>query len=253
MEKLNALPILQKMLIIAVLLALVFGAFYYLVITDQQAALTQANGQHKQAQTEYTQLKEFEEKQRQYAVQKQKEAEERKLEENKRMLPTEDEVEAFIEGIQADAKAAGLKVQKFDPLDHEIEDYYKKIPYKVELLGDTLELIDFLQTLAAPKKRIINVREIDISRLPIDLVAIERATGGNASDFDRIAKFKRMRKEEKELSNEERRMLKLQRWQLANEMNQVRVTFVAYTFSYTGKEMPEELRSKRRKKTRRRS
>lgn len=251
MDKLNALTIGQKALIILILLAAVGGAFWQLLITDVEDQLVAANAKSQKLQREYADLKEYEKKSRLDEVRDRRAAVEARLEENKKLLPPEDEIPAFIMSIKADADAAGLEVIKFDPEEPELDDYYRMVPVRVEVLGKSSDLVDFLQTLAAPKKLIVNIREMEIRRLPLDVLKIQKEMG-EESAFDKAARFKRMKKEERDMTNEERRMLKLQRWQLANEMNKVRASFTAYTFTYTGESMPDDMRKKKQRKRRRR-
>jgi Tfp pilus assembly protein PilO len=251
MEKLNALTAAQKLLIGLAVLGIAGVAFWQLVITDAEAAAGQARTKVQKLQQEYGQLKEYEKKSRLDEVKAKRAEVEARLEELKKLLPPEDEIPTFIMSIKAMADASGLQVEKFEPLDPEIEDYYRKVPVKVEVLGKASDLLDFLQTLAGPKKLIVNVREIEMKRLQMDVMKIQEELG-EESHFDKAARFKRQKKEERDMTNEERRMLKLQRWQLANEMNKVRASFVAYTFVYTGEQMPEEARKKKQRKQRRR-
>lgn len=252
MEKLNALTAAHKALITVVVLGLAGVAAWQLLITDAQGQVTAAQAKVRTLQQEYGQLKEYEKKSRLDEV-KQKRAEtEARLEENKKLLPPEDEIPTFIMSIKATADSAGLQIEKFEPLEPEVEDYYRMVPVKVEVLGKAADLLDFFQTLAGPKKLIVNIRQIEIERLPMDVAKIQQESG-EESAFDKAARFRRSKKEERDMTNEERRMLKLHRWQLANEMNKVRASFVAYTFVYTGEPMPEDLRKKKKRKQRRKS
>jgi len=251
MEKLNALTVAQKLLIAIAVLGIAGVAFWQLVVTDAQGAVAVARQKVQKLQQEYTQLKEYEKKSRLDEVKAKRAEVEARLEENKKLLPPENEIPAFIMSIKAMADASGLQVEKFEPLEPEVDDYYRQVPVKVEVLGKSSDLLDFLQTLAGPKKLIVNVREIKMQRLKMDVMKIQEESG-EESHYDKAARFKRQKKEERDMTNEERRMLKLQRWQLANEMNKVRASFVAYTFVYTGEPMPEDLRKKKQRKVRRR-
>ena len=251
MEKLNALTPIQKLLVLIAPLGVIFFIFWQMFLGDLEAQLEGAQNKVRQQQAEYNKLREYEKAQRQESARERKEAEQAILEENKKMLPREEEIPAFIMSIQSDAYAAGVVIRKIERQEPEIEDYYKIIPIRIEASGKPRDIVDFFQTLGGAKKRVVNIRRLMIQRPKASQYNLAEVVEGDESEYDKAARIRRMKKEEKGMTNEERRMLKLRRWQVANEQLPVQTTFYAYTFSYTGEPLPPELR-KRKSRTRRR-
>ncbi len=247
MEQINNLPPPQKALVALVVMALLAGAAYQFVIRDRQSQAQAAQASYQRHRNEYDQLREYEQKQRLESAQAARAEAEQKLKENKRLLPAEDEIPSFIMSIKADADHSGLDVLRFESTTPEFEDYYKRIPVQVEVIGRTTDLISFLQTLAQPHKRIVNVSEFDIERLPRDHEAHQGRVGGEAA---RAARRRTRIEETPDMSPEERRLVRFRHWQQGSEQNLVKATFTAYTFSYTGEQLSEDQR--RRRQTRRR-
>ena len=250
MDKLNALTPQQKLLVLVAPLALIGFVFWQFFLGDLSNSLAAAQNKVRTQQNEYNKLREYEKARRQESARQAREDEEARLVENREMLPEEEEIPMFIMSIQRDAYHSNVTIRKIERQEPEVEDYYKVIPIRIEANGKPPDIVDFFQTLGGPKKRVVNIRRLTLQRPKASQYDVTEVVQGDESEYDKAARTRRMKKEEKGMTNEERRMLKLRRWMQTNTRLPVVATFFAYTFSYTGEPMPEELRKRRTRRRR---
>lgn len=253
MDKLAALPLPQKLGLLLVLLGLIVGAFYYLVVSDASDQIGSLESRKDRLEDERDRLKQYEDRDRLAKLERQEAEESAKIEENKRMLPTEKEIPAFIEAIKADADAAGLLIDKVEQQAPIMEDYYNRVPIRMEVTGQWPALVEFLRILSTARerdrrRRVVNVREIQIEQVTGTVDRLREQLGmpvAKKSTQPRKAGGGRDR------TDEEIRAEDLREWQEANAIRPVKASFVAYTFTFTGKPMPADARKKRRGPSRR--
>lgn len=151
--------------------------------------------------------------------------------ENRKMLPSADEIPDFIDAVQHDARSVGLRVIKFERLEAEADDLYNSIPIKMSVQGSVLDLIQFLRVYAGPERRVINIRDLSIENMSPDLVAL-RLQMLASKPLDATGKPGGTMASK---SPEEQLLEQIEVMELARKDAKVRATFTAYAFTWTGK------------------
>ena len=251
MEKFLRLPLYQRLIIVAVVLAVIAGGYYFLVISDYDSQTAAEDAKTKRIQKELTELAAYQDKEKREKLQVEFDEEQKKIEENKKMLPSDEEMPAFLMSIKADADLAGLEILKFETKEPGNEDYYKRIPVEMEVRGNFHQQVKFFKTLAAPKKRIVNITDLDIERPPLNLKELKRIVGisllKEKEDADIEAKRDKERraKEDRDTVAEVRARW-FHEWEEARKMEVFKATFTANAFSYTGTPIPDAEKAKRK-------
>lgn len=251
MDKFLKLPLYQRLLIVGVALAVFAGGYFFAVITPTQDSIKAEEAKSKRVQVEYNSLSAYKDKETRENLSKEFEEEERKIDENKKMLPSEEEIPTFIISIKADADLAGLEILKFETKAAMEEDYYKRIPITMEVRGNFHQIVKFFKTLAAPKKRIVNITDLDIQRPPLILSDLKRLMGQSnlQRQEEQLIENKKNKADGKRDTAAEARRRNLRDWEEARKMDAFTATFVASAFSYTGN--PISVAAKKRKNTKR--
>ena len=151
--------------------------------------------------------------------------------ENRKMLPSADEIPDFIDTMQADARNFGLSIQRFERAPETSEDLYNAIPIKMVVDGTTLQLMQFLRTYAGQERRVINIRELTVTQqTPDGAKLVAEAVANRPPDARRPGA---------NTTPEQARLEQIELAELARKHTLVRATFTAYAFIWTGK--PVEL------------
>jgi len=247
MEKFLRLPLWQRFVVVGLVMLLVGGVYYMLVIGDAMDRISAEEGKTRRIQAEYNSLADYKDKDKRDKLIKDFEDEEKKIEDNKKMLPSEEEIPSFIMSIKADADLAGLEILKFTTRDSELEDYYKRIPIEMQVRGNYHSLVKFFKTLAAPKKRIVNNTEMDVAKLKMNLGELKKELGQSAIESWEEQMKEAKSQKDKTQTPQEARLRNIRDWQEANKMSLFKAKFIANTFSYTGEPLPEADKTKRLK------
>jgi Tfp pilus assembly protein PilO len=240
MEQFMKLPPLQKLGVLAAILVVIAGGAYFMLIDPELGRRTQNEALLKKAQKELTDLqsKASEKGLRKLRAKKDRLVEEDK--ENRKMLPTSNEVPDFIESVQKDAIASGLTVARFDRLKTEKTELVNAIPVKMTVQGSMLHLISFLRIYAGNDRRVITLRNVLIEDIKPNYSKLKAALDASKPLEDQ----KRSNK-----SPEEKLVGQIELRHLARKKSLVRATFVAYAYTWTG-EKPESTSGKKIKKYR---
>jgi Tfp pilus assembly protein PilO len=244
-NRLEELPLIQKIVLVVLSLALVGGGFYFLLLTEAQSQITAKRAELNNYKAEAEKLAPFKVAERREKLIAQENAEIARIEQHRRMLPTQDELPGFIDSVKADADAVGLQIMKVDVGETELADYYAKIPIRMSTVGTFPKFAAFLRTLAAPSKRIANVRDISLDRLTPSLSQLEYTLGEN--DLTRRIRSFLGRRDAK--SPEFNRLISIMQLEAIHTASLVTADFTVYAYSYTGKPAPEDSKkggSKRR-------
>lgn len=253
MEKFLEIPIQQKLLLLAVLMLLLAGGVYFFGVSPIQDEIQSERSRYNKAAQEHKRLAQYKESETIKKLAEEEAAQLALIEENKKLLPTEDELPQFIQSIKSDADTVNLDIQRFEVGQRELQDYYTKIPIFVKVVGTYPQVIGFLKTLAAPSKRIVNVKDLRIKKVPLKMKQLEDLLGQQS---DAMREIKGDDKQKREASSPEmRRLEKLKQYEALNSRSLVEGNFTVYTFSYTGTLAPQDKKKKavKRKKTARRN
>ena len=167
MDKFLALPLPQRLLVVGVILAVVGGASYYFLVSPLTDDIATQAKKYKGLMGDYAKLKEYDSDQfRNQMVRERAEADKRAAA-YARMLPREEEIPNLITSIKADADSAGLVLSRFDPVKKREEGQgYRALMINLDVAGTYSQFLTFLQTLAAPTKRLINVKNLSLEITP---------------------------------------------------------------------------------------
>jgi type IV pilus assembly protein PilO len=174
-DKLAAIPLLAKVGILVGAVVLLAGGYWYFFYSDMQEEM----GQLQKQQDAYIREKaDYEKRKKEYlAFRNEVNA---LLEEQKellRVLPKKDDIEQFIENVQAQIELSGLtKVTSVRENSVPVE-MYVKIPVKMSLTGSYHQINHFFKNVG-DLKRIVNIENL----------ALEPVTQGLAMDQPNLLK-----------------------------------------------------------------
>jgi Tfp pilus assembly protein PilO len=233
-EQFFKLPPAQRAAVLAALVA-VIGLGLYFAMVDPQITRAEANKRKlQQIQAEVTTLQAEASPEIREALRKKKDQLVEKDRENRKMLPSADEIPNFIESVQRDATGVGLTVKRFDRLNEESEDLYNSIPIRMTVEGSMLDFIEFLRIYATNERRVINIRDLQIEQIPPDYPGIQKQL--DAAQAPAIVDGKEQQGRSKaDFTPEEKLLNLLLVRDEARKASQMRATFVAYAFVWTGK------------------
>ncbi len=208
MDQFKNLPPQYKLLIGVGFLGFVAAAWYYLVIMEMDAEVNQLKASHMQIQEQLNQFKDFRGEIEIAELREQYAEVIKKIEENKEIIPTEEKLPQLMSSLESDALEAGLVLVSKEQMAADAEDFYYKIPIKMEVTGSFLSLIRFLKLIALPSKRLVNASLFDIQVLDTQKKQ-RKAEGGAASPFSSSGR-------------------------VAAAESEISATFVVSGFTYTG-------------------
>jgi Tfp pilus assembly protein PilO len=216
MDKFLELPLVQRLLIVGILLAIVGGAGHYLIIAPTTDLINRESVKYKNTMNEYSKLKEYDSPEFKDEMDKQRADAIKQRAAYAKMLPREEELPNLISSLKADADASALVLTRFEPgKQADSGPGYRGIGFNVEMIGTYFQIVSFLAGLSEPSKRIINAKDLVIQPAPSDsiqntagdvgllrvLLERERARGLTPNEkyaksvllFDDIAKRKLMK------------------------------------------------------------
>lgn len=146
------IPLVGK-IFIGVIMLLVVGLLYYLVFhSDLAENIENAELQHTQLQN---QLTEAEQRQQEYLRLTQELAAREALDrQNKRILPTDAEIPAFLQDLNRVAELSGLDMRLVEPRPEESEELYVRIPVAIAVSGKFHQISKFFYNVSRLERAI---------------------------------------------------------------------------------------------------
>jgi Tfp pilus assembly protein PilO len=140
----------------------VCGGWYYFSISGAQAEVESAKRNRDGLKGQLTRYKQqgYGEK-----VQIKKERKKiliREIKASRDTLPTEDQVADFLLSLKNHADSTGLAIVKLQKMEKVYESQYSMVPIKMEVFGNTVDLVRFFQTLAEPQERMVNIKNLSL-------------------------------------------------------------------------------------------
>jgi type IV pilus assembly protein PilO len=181
LETLRNMPLWQKIAILAVLVAIIGGFFYWKIYTPKTNEINNLKAEKDRLEREIQQLLTMQAKLED--LQKEVLLLEEQLQELVSLLPDHDQMAELIISVEGLATQTGLEVLTFDPQPEVVhEDFYGEAPVKLRISGSYHELGKFFQKVAN-EQRILN-----ITGLQMRGVTSARPLGNTISaDFNCIA------------------------------------------------------------------
>ena len=248
MDRFEALPLPQKVLIGFLVLALAGGGFYFVMIGDAEAAINAAQSRVRKAEQQIAQLKKYESGELLRAL----EAEEAELQEqlaaNKALLPEEEKLPALITSIKRQADERGLKINLFKKKDRFPDDYVDIIPVEMEVEGSFPVVVSFFEALAQPGMRMMTVSGLDVEARDVKSIIDDKRLQDQTSMIPGTGIGSGQVVDKKKMTPTEHFLHKLDTYDAAVDRMQVTSKFTVNAYSYTGKLLSAEERKKRKSK-----
>lgn len=157
MGKLNELPLLAKLGIVAGVFALLTAGAYFGLYQAQDLQNREMQAAVDTLTKENQTLKQFENKmpdlERQIASLQQQ------VEIQKRIVPDEREADQFMRLMQAEAAQAGVEIRRYTARPVSTKDYYAEVPFEMELDGPFFAVVNFFERVAN-LERIVRVTSL---------------------------------------------------------------------------------------------
>ncbi len=162
MVNFKQLPYVAKIGIVAlVILLLAAGAYFYslrpLAKANEADALTL-----RSKQSEVAQLTPYKAKLAELTAQT--ENLKAQIEAQRKIVPEEKEVPAFIILVEHEATAAGVEVRRYTPKETTPKEYYVEVPFEVDLDGPYYAVLNFYDRIQK-LERIVNVSHLGMGAL----------------------------------------------------------------------------------------
>jgi type IV pilus assembly protein PilO len=154
------IPAWGKFIVGAVGVALTLGVYWFVFYSDSAAKIEGAKRQKKtllddlatQTQAQQSYFSDVDELGRR----------ETRAKELNKVLPPDAEEDAFLSGIQSASNAAGVDLKGYVPVEESVQNFYAKVPMKLEMTGKFHQIAKFAFELGKAD-RIINVENIEMS------------------------------------------------------------------------------------------
>lgn len=158
-ESINSKPFQARLLILAVIIAVLAGAFYYFLLEPKQSEI-------KSLQTTLQKREKLRNEYENIARELPKfEAENKRLENEfkqaAKKLPVKKEIATLIDSIYSAVNASGLKPIAFTPKKEVQKEVYIEIPISLNVRGSYFELANFFDRIAK-LPRIVNIRNLSL-------------------------------------------------------------------------------------------
>lgn len=172
MTSFKELPYLAQIGLVAlVVVLLAVGAYMFalepLAKANQADALTL-----KAKQAEVAQLTPYKAKLAELLLQT--ETLKAQMEAQRKIVPEEKEVPAFITLVQRESAAAGVEVRRYTPKDTTAKDYYVEVPFEIDVDGPYYSVLNFYDRIQK-LERIVNVSRLNMGALKGGKSAVKRA------------------------------------------------------------------------------
>ncbi len=156
----SSLPLAGKLFILVVLLGVVSAIYYFAFHMQLAEQIEGARAQYVQLQQ---QQQEAEQRQQQYLRLVQELAGREALDRaNKRVLPAQAEIAAFLQDLNRIAELSGLQMSSVQPRPEMREEYYTKIPVKLRFVGSFHQLAKFFYNVSH-LERVISMENIELT------------------------------------------------------------------------------------------
>ena len=157
---LSKVPLWGKILAGVIGALAVFGVYWFVFYSDVSAKIEGANRQKQALKDELVQQQQA---QASYFADRDELAlREQRARELNKVLPPESETDAFLSSVQTSANAAGIDLKGYAPLDEVPQNFYAKVPMKLDLSGKFHQIAKFAFELGK-SDRIINVENIELT------------------------------------------------------------------------------------------
>jgi type IV pilus assembly protein PilO len=97
-----------------------------------------------------------------------------KMEAQRKIVPEEKEVPAFITLVHSESVAAGVEVRRYTPKDTTAKDYYVEVPFEIDVDGPYYSVLNFYDRIQK-LERIVNVNHLTMGALKGGKSAVKKS------------------------------------------------------------------------------
>jgi type IV pilus assembly protein PilO len=162
MTSFNELPYVAKIGIVAVVIILLAAGAYVFALEPLEKANQADELTLKSKQAEIAQLTPYRAKLAELNAQT--ELLKAEMEAQRKIVPEEKEVPAFITLVENESAAAAVEVRRYTPKDITAKDYYVEVPFEVDVDGPYYAVLNFYDRLQK-MERIVNVSKLTMGAL----------------------------------------------------------------------------------------
>lgn len=156
----ETLPTAGKVFILVLIFALVGAMYFFILHMPLSDELEAAQNQHRQLEND---LRAAEQRQQEYLQLTQELANREGIDRaNKRVLPQNAEIPAFLQDLNRVAELSGLAIRLVEPRPEEAEQLYIRIPVAVRVSGKFHQVAKFFYSISR-LERAINMENIELN------------------------------------------------------------------------------------------
>ncbi|HEY1692009.1 MAG TPA: type 4a pilus biogenesis protein PilO [Polyangiaceae bacterium] len=154
------IPLWGKFLTGFVAALLTAGVYWFFFYSDVSAKIDAANRQKIALKDEFAQQQQAQASY--FADRDELAVREQRARELNKVLPPDPEEDAFLSAVQLASNAAGIDLKGYTPEEEVAQNFYAKVPMKLEMSGRFHQIAKFAYELGK-SDRIINVENIDLT------------------------------------------------------------------------------------------
>lgn len=171
MVSFKELPYVAQIGIVALVILVLAAGTYFFSLQPLQKANQTDGLTLKAKQAEIAQLTPF--KARLAELNAQTAVLHEKMEAQKKIVPEEKEVPAFITLVANEASISGVEVRRYTPKDTVTKDYYVEVPFEIDVDGPYYSVLNFFDRLQK-LERIVNVSHMTMGSLKAGRTAVKK-------------------------------------------------------------------------------
>jgi len=177
-----ALPTGVKLLLLFVLLGVVSAVYYFALHMQLSNDIEDAEQQYVELQNE---MQEAQARQQEYLELTQELAAREAIDrQNKRVLPEDAEIAAFLQDLNRLAELSGLRIQRVEPRPEEPQQLYVRIPVTLSVEGRYHQVAKFFYNVSR-LERAINMENVEIAEPEIEGEEVILGVSALATTFRR--------------------------------------------------------------------
>ena len=160
-DKIIPLPSWQRFAAMGAVIALLVAGFYFLAITGLEEQITTKTGELLILSDQVRKLQDYKKQQKQLERLLARATAE--LNEKKKILPTDKEIDSLLKDISSYGLQAGLTFEKFIPKGEIVKgDYYAEVPVDIEVSGRFHNVLIFFDKIAH-HDRIVTIGNVSMT------------------------------------------------------------------------------------------
>lgn len=209
LKRITDLPLTHQFLGFLVVSFVICGGWYFFSISGAQGEVESAK---RNRNTLQGQLKNYQSQGYGEKVQIKKERKKiliREIQASRDTLPTEDQVADFLLSLKNHADSTGLAIVKLQKMEKVYQAQYAMVPIRMEVFGNTVDLVRFFQTLAEPQERMVNIKDLKLRWVNPSTNRAMVTKDSELAESERLVANSQLQSQHKELAEKIKRILEL--------------------------------------------